>query len=1050
MNKQNEEKLGEMIHKLRQRFVGAVQFLKETPISAQDTRQKLFSLPWFLVLGFPDSGKTSLLAQSKLDFVLSKKKPIEKNRLSHCEWWATRDAVFLDVNSAYILQNRKTKKQRKLWFDFLELVYAHRRGQPFQGVLFCIDLEKLCSTHKNERNAYFHSLRGRLKDLIGYSREPFSLYFVLTKVDKLAGFSEFFDMLTKEEAAQLCGITFSQAQILSTQVMADAFDLEFDNLLLRLNQSVIQRLHNERNVDKRAIIKDFPLQLESIKKSLAAFLQNISDISSFKQLCQLRGLYLSAATPQSDAKLDRLVQPLSQTFALQEWVPETEVSNYRAYFTRGIFKQVLADRALVLTMAEHGKAKFTFYLQWSIVAICILVGVSLVGTWVHHFSRNLADLNAIEQAMAQYQVMLTSEAPLDSHVLTAQIAKLSDASTHAQDAYIEWAIRTFLPDDAGVYQNANHVFKETVQLTVAKQLQQFLKTQLHVPDKINLNQFYAALRAYLMLGNSAQFNLSALTEAFDASWTPAINATDLAQLNGFMSQAFAQHTDLTLDTQLIKESRSWINQRPKPELARALFLLNGANNQSLTLKFPVVNSHPIFQSGASTISIPSAFTAQSFNYAYDTLSPKIANTLINGDWVTKATPSTEPITQDEVEQVRKFYISNYISIWENILSQLQLTPFTSYDQAIGTISSLTQPNSPLLQLIYQLIINTNVTYHNAPTPISLTFASFTQSSNQVLAENRNNLLQLITSLSAITQDRNPATAAFEVVKIHTTVPKQQSDAFDALNMQVPLVPYPYNHWFHDINKFSWQLILNDAQKAINQVWQSTIYPDFTNNMAALYPFNAAAKQDMTFDDFNHFFSPRGRLNSFISFYLTPFVDTAQTPWQLKSFSDSFLPISANVLEQLQQAVSVTQLFFPHESEQMSLPFLFRPLQLSSNIKQVDISIDNQTAEYSPDFMVATHFDWPSKSGAHYIAMVLSDKDGKEDTVNLAGSWALFHWLDSLASPAQPGSATFSFQNPPYVFNFQLMDDKGLHPLSFVLLHGFTLPSTLYTQDTSKY
>jgi type VI secretion system protein ImpL len=1042
MKNKNSEKLDDLIHKLHQRFEGAIRFLKETPISTADGRTKLFTLPWFLMLGFHQAGKTSLLSHANLDFVLSKKNHPEKQRASHCEWWATRDAIFLDINNVYMLQNRKSRRQRKLWFDLLELLREHRRHQPFEGVLFCIDIEKLCSTHKNERNAYFHSIRGRLKDLMGYTKQAFPLYFIITKADKLAGFNEFFDNLTKQEAEQLWGMTFSQMQIQSGQSLADAFDLEFDRLLERINQRLIQRLHHERNLDKRAVIKDFPLQVESIKKPLAAFLQNVADIAAANQACQLRGVYICSAQPQPDAAVDRLHQPLSQAFSLQTWIPSLELASHRPYFTVDIFKQLIKDRTMTLTYIKHSKAKFNVFMQWGIVAACAVLVISLITNWVKDFSGNIAELNSIEQALAQYQMVSTSQTTFDMQQSLSQLNKLADANTNAEHAKIPWAIRTFLPKDVAIYNKASEAFQQTVQLTVAKQLHQALVMQLQNPDKINASQLYNTLCAYLMLSNTQQFDSTYVITMMDNIWGSELNASQLAQMNNYMAQAFMAPFVLSLDDSLINQARLVLNAMPKAALAEALISASLSTSQDLLLNLPTINNTPIFNSNITKLMIPAAFTTQEFADVYEKIAPQIANSLINGDWVMTDRPSTNTVTENAIEQVRDFYMSSYIATWQSVLANLQLQPFTSYNQAIQVISSFTQPNSAIMQLIYQVSINTNVYYRNTPTPISMAFSGFNQSTNQVLAANHDNLLQLASYLMEIEQDKNPAAAAFELAKAHTLLPQQETDAFNALNAQIAQIPAPYNNWFNDMAKYSWQLILHDAQAEISQVWQDNVYPEFANNLAGFYPFNQASKQDLALNDFDHFFSPDGTLNNFVSYYIAPFVDMSQTPWQLKSFNGSGLPIAQASLTMLQQVSSVSQAFFPNSDGKISLEFLLKPVQLSPNIKQVDLSIDNQSAEYSPDFMVATRFDWPGKNDTQYIAMVLSDKDGQQANNTLSGPWSLFHWFDAMNPQFTNNKFELNYQNPPYTFAFEITDDQGTNPFTFNLLHGFNLPATL--------
>jgi type VI secretion system protein ImpL len=1040
MQEKNTEKLDEVLQKLRQRFEGAVRFLKETSLTGTENRVKLFNLPWFLLLGFHQSGKTSLLTHAQLEFVLSKKNSTEKQRFSHCEWWATKDSVFLDVNNAYTLQTRKTRRQRKCWFDFLELLHQHRRNHLFDGVVFCLDIEKLCTTNKTERSAYFHSVRGRLKDLVSYARNGFPLYFVINKCDKLAGFAEFFDNLNKEEASQLLGVTLNQLQIASPQSLADAFDLEFDRLLERLNQRLIHRLHHERNLQKRALIKDFPLQIESIKKSLAAFLQNVADIAATKQPCQLRGIYFCSTLPATEAAIDRLLQPISEAFALQTIMPTAGYQPHRPYFVQGIFNQLLTDKDLELQVVHKKQAKFLHWLEWSTVAAFGLACCAIVYSWVIDFSKNVTNVNAIEQALAQYQLLASNNTTPDLTQTLTQLEKLKQAGSDAKSTHAPWAMRLFMKHDMDIYSKADAAFLQTTQLTIQKQLQQLLTQQLQA-QSLQPAELYGTLRAYLMLADPANFNKDYISNWLAREWQTQLPADSLAELTSFIQIALSQPATYQLNADLIAQARANLLKLPQAALASALIAASVTQPDTI-LTLPTIDKQPVFISTVNSLNIPAAYTAAEFSNVYDNIAPQVAAILTNGDWVLASHLSNNPISPTLVEEIRQFYVQQYVTLWQQILLNLQIKPFDSYNQAIAVISEFTQSNSPIFQLLYQIAANTNVYYRNAPTPISMQFNGFSQAINQELALNHDSLQQLAGYLASLQQNAGAAGAALELAKAHTLLQQQQNDAFYVLATQAQHAPPPFNNWLNELLQNSWTLILADAQKGINQIWQDSVYPEFANKIALYYPFNKDAKQDLTPQDFASFFAAGGTLDNFITMYLTPFIDTDKQPWQSKSFNGAQLPISNEVLTTLQQAVKIRQTFFANKNNNFQIDFLLKPDSLSDTVKTIDFSVDDQTAEFSQEFLVPTHFIWPGKQDNHYVAMVISGKDGNQVSDTAAGPWAIYHLLDDAAPQVSDNTVHLNYQNTPFAFDYEVSSVTTNNPFDYNLLHNFNLPAIL--------
>ncbi len=1037
------EKLDDIIQKLHQRFEGAIRFLKETSLNNIDQRTKLFNLPWFLLLGFHDSGKTSLLTHSQLDFILSKKNHSEKPRMSHCEWWATRETVFLDVNNGYTIQSRKDKQQRKLWFDFLELLRQHRRQKLVDGVIFCIDIDKLCTTNKAERNAYFHSVRGRLKDLASYARMAFPVYFVINKADKLSGFLDFFDHLNKDEARQLWGMLFNQAQTHSSQALADAFDLEYDKLLDQLNQRVIYRLHHERNLNKRALIKDFPLQVESIKKPLAAFLQNMADTLGANQPCQLRGIYFCAAMPQENVAVDRLLQPLTQIFSLQNLLPVTENQIHRPYFTHDIFQQLLRDKNLTLSYNQQTQHKFKLGMQWVAVGVCSLFVVSMIYGWIHSFSKNIADLSKMEQALAQYQLLASNTNTVNMHQTLAQLDRLSLAKSQSKHAVMPWVMRTFMKQDMAIYDKANQAFIQTIQTIIQRQLQQILEMQLKQGVNSASDKMYGTLRAYLMLFEPQFFNKDYIVGWLDRYWlqTDQLGEKEIQQINKYLMVALSQPLNLRANNQLIDATRAKLNNLSQPILIKALIEAGTVTN-SLTLQLPAVEDHLVFTAPVTQITIPAAYRVDQFAHVYDSVSLQVADALTNGDWVLRNQIKKGPVSPQLVEKVRQFYIENYVELWRTVLSGLQIAPFNSYKQGAQVIATFTQPNSPTLKLIYEIAANTKVYYRNAPTPISLQFSAFHNSVNQILATSHDNLQQLGGYLVSLQQNVNASMAAIELAKSHKLLQDQQGDAFYQLTTQAQKAPFPCNVWLTQLLQNSWNLILQDAQKGINQAWTDNVYSDFQNKIVSFYPFNKAAAQDVAMEEFSTFFARSGTLDSFITTYLAPFVDLQQKPWALTSFNGAVLPISSESLIALQRAAAIRDTFFNKQNAPAQIQFLLKPTMLSPETKMVDLSIDSQSAQYNDEFKAPTRFEWPGKEKTHFVAMVFTGKDDTQTSATMTGPWALFHWLDSANPQLNGEQLSLNYQAAPYAFEFDVLSDQTNNPFTLNLLHGYTIPASL--------
>jgi len=264
---------GEQVEELHSRFDTALAELKRAKVGGAGksgflgslSKQYIYQLPWYMFIGAPGSGKTTALSNSGLTFPLEDK--FGKTALRgvggtrSCEWWFTDEAVMLDTAGRYTTQESDAEVDKAEWQGFLSLLKKFRPRQPINGVLLTISVHDLLTKSADERHAQFLSFKTRLAEL----RETFSIkipvYILVTKTDLLAGFSESFSSMNKEERAQVWGFTAPYDP--QQQSIADFtawYRDEFRLLLQRLNAGLPKLLQEEQDLGRRALIYSMPQQ----------------------------------------------------------------------------------------------------------------------------------------------------------------------------------------------------------------------------------------------------------------------------------------------------------------------------------------------------------------------------------------------------------------------------------------------------------------------------------------------------------------------------------------------------------------------------------------------------------------------------------------------------------------------------------------------------------------------------------------------------------------------------------------------------------------------
>lgn len=1052
MAKRNDPSEATHLKKFREHFIGAIDFLKKTQVKQNHLRKsrvKLFNLPWFLVIGEQDSGKTALLTHSGLRFLLAKK--FKKNRdrtdiTRYCDWWGAREAVLLDTTGHFISADKTQKKMHFFWIDFLNLLSRSRRP-AINGVIVTLSIEKLLGQNVEEQNLHFHTIKKRLRELQKKLGTTFPVYVVFTQIDCLAGFAEFFDNLNQKERQQVWGISFSSNQIADPLRIAENFDVEFDTLLSRINARLIHRLHHERNKDKRGLIKDFPLQVESLKKLIASFLKHISTTTTQKHFAQLRGLYFTSAIPKNNI-VDRLLAPLKKTFALQIHEPRAPLTYKKSFFTRQLFNEVIFKDADFFNDYYGKPPKNWWALRISAVCGAVAFLAVCVVIWTQHFSENVNQMSQVEDAVVQYRLLAkeTKIAPHKDHL--AALNMLAQATEMLRQAQIPLPFHLGKQQQSALYHVGQKAYYHAVQQLVANTLRDLIKQEVSKGHDADNELLYGALKAYLMLGDAGHFNAKFIHHWMLDYWQ------NKAGLDYATTQTLKNHLDLIFKTtfkptrlnkSLVREAKALLNSTPLPNLALAV--LNNDFVDSISpyqLKIPNARAGlKIFTLNEGSVFIPGIYTVDNFANTYENLIPAATQVALAGNWVLGVKAATTGFDSEKsIDETRQFYIRDYIDSWQNVLAKLHIVQFATLEEAIPLIDSFVQPKSPLNQMLTAVKQNTHVTYNNVKTPISIRFQRFDKFLSQddlTLFAVRNNLTEFQDYLVNIVNDKDQPLAAFTAAK--RRMQEKGPDIFKNITAQADMAPFPINEWLNEVVARSWELMLTQAAATIQTAWVNEVLPEYNAQINNRYPLFPEASQQMTPQAFNHFFASSGTLDQFFSHYLLPFVTVNQPSWQWRKMNDKGLTLNESILAQFQRGLLIKNIYFPAQGKEFTLKFTIVPEALQPIVKSFAVSLDDVEAVYTQTRQNGNAFSWPMNTPVHSANVVVSSIDGKKVTDSETGDWAWFKMLDRaiIETTNDPRKLRVTFDVKGYGARVFVISDAALNPFSVDLLPNFRAP-----------
>ncbi|MBU8900703.1 type VI secretion system membrane subunit TssM [Corallococcus sp. H22C18031201] len=318
-------------------FTKAVEALKASKL-ARGGKDALAVLPWYLIIGPPGAGKTTALRNSGLKFpYLSARgggiRGVGGTR--NCDWWLTNEAVILDTAGRYT----SGEEDRPEWLAFLDTVSNHRPSRPINGLIVAISVSELIGADPQAVGEMGQTIRERLDEITTRLKMLVPVYVVVTKCDLLPGFVEMFSDLSRVERGQIWGFTVPMEQ--RAEASTDLFRERFDEMLNVVEQRALRRLGQERRLETRERIYQFPQRFDSLRKNLTEMLQPLFLENVFQDTPVFRGLYFTSGTQDLRA-VEKVSPTAADLFGTTNGKPQVEgATEGRSYFLWDVFTKVM-------------------------------------------------------------------------------------------------------------------------------------------------------------------------------------------------------------------------------------------------------------------------------------------------------------------------------------------------------------------------------------------------------------------------------------------------------------------------------------------------------------------------------------------------------------------------------------------------------------------------------------------------------------------------------------------------------------------------------------
>ena len=1086
---------------LSQRMTDALATLK----SAKGGKEEfLYDLPWYVIIGPPGSGKTTALVNSGLRFPLtqgaSPKAVAGAGGTRYCDWWFTEDAVLIDTAGRYTTQDSDAKADKKSWLAFLQLLKKNRPHQPINGVLVAISLHDLMTLPPEELAAHANAIRARLTEIHDTLKVDFPVYVLFTKTDLVAGFKEYFANLDEGDRRQVFGATFQTGD--KTRNMVAQGPEEFDALVDRLTERMMDRLQDEPAPAPRVALFGFPAQMASLKRTIQGFLVSVFEPTRYHAPTALRGFYFTSGA-QEGTPIDQLIVSLTRNFGARE-VRSANLSGLgKSFFLTDLLREVVVGEAAWVS-TDPAAVFRRMALKSAAIAMALLIAAGSSLAWWISYSRNVALAQALSVAAVDYADAagdLRTQAEVGDRDFQ-KVEPLLRQLRFLPTGYEERAQAAPLMETFGLSQRARMRsaavdayrmgLERLYRPRLLYRLEEVLDARRDDPDYV-----YEALKVYMMLGGLRRPDKDLIMSWERQDWEDNLHPGP-AQASG--REALARHLSAMLDLndgqQLLVELSSAILDESQRSLARLSLAERGyqllkSDARKLGLadwnakKAAGFDAETVFEArnggDLASVRIPGFFTYDGFQKGLLDRLGSIAERVRNEKWVLGANGEQAGVAAqyDNLPvDIYRLYAKEFIETWRSALAKLQMKRLTADKPRYAALETLSGPSSPLRAMFESIDKETALTRERSGDKkkdaqlsngaILLSQAQIGDPGADIESQFRpvHEWLEGGATARPIDQLVGRLNEIKESLILSASVPSQAAQAnaslggeLQLLKSQTARLPGPFEAMMARAEG-SFESDMNNSEMAqLTRALNEQVVGVCQGLVPGRYPFDRSARAEIALSDFGRLFSPGGVLDRFFQQYLAKYADTTKGRWAWRSDSGVARSLSPTTLMQFARASEIRDAFFslggamPAINMQVFPPEL-RGSGVSTRFEVNGAAVTAQAGQLAPPGAI----QWPgAAAGGRAAVSLIPDQPAPQSslfgggdraapiaptTLERTGAWSLFRLFDAAGATSRGDVLIASFLVGGRELEYRISVGSRADPFTLPALHEFRCPTGL--------
>jgi len=1037
-----------MLHKVRRQIPLYKRLFYRTAASTPQ--------PCVIIVGPSKSGKTTALQSAELVWTL----PFQQQAARHSfiateypQFWLAEDALWCDTPGRYFDPNQMTDETSEEWQAFTQQLVTLKSVAGIEAILFVIDSPRLLSSTPQQLTEYAALCRAHVRGVSLRCDRQLPLYIMVSQIDQLAGFREYFHDIPLQERDQLLGETFLPDP--NNSLSIQAIRQQLSSMSQRIAHQVLNKQHHCEEATIRRGIERFPVNIEAAITALMSFIEPLvachADRAS-SDTPALRGVYLSCSVLSHESLYTHPHSLISQwlndakspdpTNASEslEPLPGRDVQalprSAQHYFVKNLFKyQIIDDFRLRHSLYLH---RFTTRFRHSAIlaVIMVVIAMTVYGlTQDYHANRRfLADSRlALNQLNEQ---LTTTPIPLDSalHKLNQLATTTYPSMSQSRFQLSRWGLAMDQRWAEKIYSVYDQWLLKHLLPRLEKVTQEDLSRQLTKGEPQTL---LTTLSVYLMLIGELESDRSLLEKWFSdhpALLSAVENKNNLPLLLQRLFRIKDWQISLhTGNQQLIESTRQRLLLQPFSG-----YLYHDILQQLKDVPLPIIDlpklittDHPLLFTYQGT-SVPAVglYNLQGAQYWDNQVATKYfpeSLSRVGKILCGKKLSPLESRGQQYWQQVSLLYLQGYRRYWQDFLNGVQFN-FPIRDTEVNQgkadnriaylLKDFTRQDSQLRQLLINVASQTQLAMTLDNDDPSL--PAYREEQRQQRRDNVDHyfialhrfvepptsnssfsLTQLEIALTQLylTLQASGVTSTERQVQVLSTE-QTTSLGGNTLLRHLDQLPPPLPRLFTTLLSVAQRQVTQQAWVMNTEKIDQEILHYCRQHLMGRYPF---ASTSIEADPVNvtEMFSPQGKLASYFAQYLADKVDTHHQPWRFVTGDHA---ISPQLLTLFEQGRKIQQHLFPYASSQLGVNLTLSFHELANGITQLIIDNDKQHFRYIHGPLLTHKIQWPVASPSASFQIRAVAADGRPLwRIEEKGFWGVLRWLERGKKKYEPRS-----------------------------------------------